>query len=420
MSCTIRFGHLLWLSEMHWRLSKLHANISLGDLQLHQTRQFADILRSKFGTVSFEGASGFVKFNLDKEESSVVEIYQVVNGAEEILGVYNPDANDSLQLQRKTSQPPDRFQTKTVLLPIWVSTLFNIVILIFIAVTTSVLIFVVVLKDRPEMKALSPSLSLAMIAGCYLIFVSTLMRNIRQGYPVTNFHAYTTLCNMQLWLWMIGLTLIFSAMLLRLFRINHIFKAYGKVSSYWKDKYMIMCILTICFGGVLILATWTYVDKIKMVTEIEYQPIATPPFFKSKSVCSCDTLGIWLALTLSYNGILMMLNVFLAVQTRKIKLSNFKNTKQINIFIVLTCMTLSIMVPLWYVMDALYGYNILGHFIICFAFSCTGVYCLIFVFLPRVFVTVKNIRADKTRKNIIVSRTNTLRERESQFSVYRP
>lgn len=385
-------------------------NMSLENLQKHQMKQFAGIVRSKFKDVSFEGASGLVKFNSNREESSAVEIFHVISGKEELLGTYNPDANETLKLLRKSTQPPDSFETKMLLLPVWESALFNIVILVFIAINTLVMIFVLVFRKRPEVKALSPPLSFAMVMGCYFLFASTLMRNIREGYLITSFHVFTLLCNLQIWLWMIGLMLIFSALLLRLLRIYYIFKAYGKVSSYWKDKYLIMCILSVCFGGVLILITWTAMDMLKMSTTIEYHPNTKPPFFESKSVCSCEKIGVWLALILPYNGILMIIIVLLAVRTRKIRLSNFKNTKQTNAFIVMTCMTLGFLVPLWFLIGA-YKYNILGHFIACFIFSCTGVYCQLFIFLPRVFITLKNMRRDKF--DTVVSRTIT---RETQFS----
>ena len=383
-------------------------NISITSLQLHQTERFANIVRSKFANVSFQGASGFIKFNSGKEESSVVNISQVSNGTEEVLGEFNPDSFPGMMLQLNINiLPKDSFKNITLLLPLWESTMFNAVFLVFIAVTTFVLIFLLVFKDRPEVKASSPSLSFAMIAGCYLTFVSALARNIHGGFAITNSHIFTVLCNVEVWLWMIGLTLLFSALLLRLLRINHIFHAYGKVSPYWKDRYMVLWILVICCGAILILTVWTVVDQIKMVPSISYQPNASPPFFEKRAICSCEMFGLWLFLTLSYNGIFVIVIVFLSVQTRKIRLSNFKNTKQINAFILLTCMTLGLLVPLHYVIG-MDRNSALGHFIVTFAFSCTGVYCQLFVFLPQVFATMKNIILRKSRRSAL--------KRESQFS----
>jgi hypothetical protein len=385
------------------------ANIHPEDLKLNQTREFAGILRSKFDDVSFEGASGFVKFNADKEESSVVDIYQVINSTRELVGVYDPDISKKLRLLRELSLPSDNFNMRTLVLPIWVSTFFTVYVLICMCATTCIVVFHCIYRGRPEIKASSLSLSLATVVGCYLLFVSTLIRNVSKGYSIANSHILTTFCNIQMWLAMVGLNLIFSALLLRLFRISRIFKAYGKVSPYWKNKYMILCIMAICLGGIIILILWTTViGKIEVMTTITYQASSVPHFFERRF--TCNTLSIGLVLSLVYNGILMVLIVSLAVQTRKIRLSNFKDTKQINAFITLTCMSLGVLVPLWYVIDEVYKYNILGHFIVSFALSCTGVYCQIFVFLPRVSVTVIHIIAERSGKLNLMGR-------ESQFSV---
>lgn len=386
-------------------------NINLTNLQLHQREDFAGIMRRKFRNVSFEGASGSVSFNMGMhmEESSVVDIYQVIDGNETLLGDFNQDSNKTLRLffNYTISNISDSFENRTLLLPLWESILFNSVFLVFIAVTTFVLIFLLVFRSRPEVKASSPSLSFAMIVGCYLTFVSALVRNIHKGFPITNYYVFTVLCNVQAWLWMIGLTLLFSALLLRLLRINHFFHAYGKVSPYWKDRYLVLCMLVICCGGILILTVWTIVDKAEMVTTLSYQPNTNPPFFEVKVECSCKTQSLWLFLTLSYNGIFMVVIVLLAVQTRKIRLSNYKNTKQINAFIILTCMTLGLIVPLHYVIG-IERYGSFSHFIVTFAFSCTGVYCQLFIFLPQVFTVMKNI---------IFRKSHRIRLRkESQFS----
>lgn len=219
---------------------------------------------------------------------------------------------------------------------------------------------------------------------------------------------------MEIWLWMIGMVLLLSAMLFRLLRVHRIFKAYGKMSHYWKDKYLVLWILIILSGAILILITWTCVDSIRLVSSIDYQPNTPVPYFEKHSICSSDTFGIFLAVALSYNGILMVFVVFLAVQTRKIRLSNFKNTKQINVFAATLGVTLTILVPLWLVIDVSKEDNVNGHLIVCSVFLCPAIYCHVFLFLPQVFVTVKNIMAERK----VVGRVQLLkRSRQSQFHI---
>lgn len=264
----------------------------------------------------------------------------------------------------------------------------NSTVVLCIVLTTLNLIFLLVFRKRPEVKASSPYLNLVTFTGCYFIFTATLMRNVSKSYQITNYNAYTLLCNMEVWLVELGIILIFSVLLMRLLRIRQIFRAHGKVGNYWKNEYLMMYIFVICFGGIAILALWITVDKMQVVTTIQYKPSATPPYFESRSVCRCDKLGIWMAILHSYIGILVTLVIFLAVQTRKIRLRRFKDTKKINAFIFTTCITSSILVTLWHVIEVAQNNEVGGHFIVCSALLSTAVYCQLFFFLPLIFAVL--------------------------------
>ena len=377
-------------------------NITLDNLQLQQSELFANIVKSEFQNLSFEGATGFVNFESSKglEVSSVVNIYQVINGTEELVRIYKPLVSEKLIIKKNISSsawPPDSFETRRYVLPPWLSTLIYIVISVCMFTTALVVLFMLVYRHRPEVKASSQWLNMIMITGCYFLYISCLTRNLTGGYQSNNYILFTVLCNIEIWLWMIGLVLLLAVLLFRLLRIRHIFQAYGKVSIYWRNKYLVMWISIVLSGAILILTTWASTDVIRMVRRTDYQPNATNslPYFEERVICSCDKLGIWLAIALSYNGILMLFLVFLAVQTRKIRLSNFKNTKQINIFATTLSMTLAILVPTWLVIDVWKEDTVYRHFIVCFVFLCPAIYCHVFLFLPLVFATAKNIVAER-------------------------
>ena len=388
-------------------------NITLDNLQLQQSELFANIVKSEFQNLSFEGATGFVKFN-GVEAKSVVNIYQVINGTEELVRIYNPLVSEELIFKKNISSsewPPDSFETRRYTLPPWLSTLIYIAISVCMFITALVVLSMLACRNRPEVMASSQWLNMIMITGCYFLYISCLTRNLTGGYQSNNNTLFTVLCNIEIWLWMIGLVLLLAALLFRLLRVYRIFQAYGKMSHYWKNKYLVMWICIILSGAVLILTTWASVDLIRMVRRVNYQPNASNslPYFEERVICSCDTLGIWLAIALSYNGILMLFLVFLAVQTQKIRLSNFKNTKQINIFATTLSMTLAILVPTWLVIDVWKEDAVNGHFIVCFVILCPAIYCHVFLFLPQVFATAKNIMAERK----VVDRR--LMRRESQF-----
>ena len=381
--------------------------VDIKDLHLHQTNLLAATLKSEIRNISFQGASGYISFNSDIEDKSLVRVFQVVNGTEELMGEYNGEFNNGLctskanndtlcLINKHLKPPPDTFETRTRLLPPWVSSFISVTIALCVVATTSIFILLyVLLRKQPEVKASSLSLSIIMYIGCYFVFVAALMRNISRSYEIASSATFTAACNLEMWLGSTGMTLIFSALLMRLLRIYNIFKTYGKVSKFWKDRYLILCILVISSGEIFILAMWTITDRIRAVSTTEYQPNASPPYFEIHSICSCNSLGPWFSAVFSYNGILMALIVLMAIQTRKIKRTNFKDTKKTNAFIAITCMSMVILFSLWFILEVALQDYIGGHIIACFGFLCTGIYCQIFIFLPIIISTLTRRRMGK-------------------------
>ena len=390
-------------------------NITLDDLSLDQNEALATILTKHVLQLSFQGASGFVKFGANREESSGVRYYQVIDNEERAIAVYNPDAatNDTIKVLEDAIQlPSDTFDQRIHLLPLWLTVLFTVISSMCVIFTTVVLIFVIVLRKRTEIKASSLKLSYIIFAGCYIMFIAAQMRTMSRGYPISSDTIFTLVCNIEVWFANLGINIIFSTLLMRLMRIHHIFKAYGKVGKYWRDEYILLWIAMICSGGLLLYVVWTAYDLIRKVTTIEYRYEANLPFFESTSICSCDYLSIWLIVGFSYSGAIIAVVMFLAIQTRKIKLAAYKDTKKINAFIFAVVASLATLMPLWFLTEKAIRSEIAGHITISLAFLSVGFLCQLFIFLPQVYITLRNIRTEKFAKEHGLP----MKRRKTQFS----
>ena len=388
-------------------------NITLDNLQLQQSELFAKIVRNEFRNLSFEGATGFINFESSNEVSSVVDIYQVIDGKEELVRIYDPVVSEELQHVRNISPPGDTFETRMYRLPLFESTLIYIVIFVCMFITALVVIFMLVYRHRPEVKASSPWLNMIMITGCYFLYTSCLMRNLTKGHWNKYQTFATVICNIEAWFGMTGMVIIFSTLLMRLLRTYYIFRTFGKVSRYWKDRFLVLWISIFCLGGILILLVWTIVDTFHVTAIPEFISDDNPPYFQVNYSCSSDHVIQWVLFAFLYNGIIMISVMVMAVRTRKIRLSNFKHTKQINIFIFMTCMTLLTLLPLWYVIEITLGMIAVAHFIVCFAFLSPGVYCIVSLFLPQVYTTIKNIVMKTSAEGMPTQRTL---KKECQFA----
>lgn len=410
-------------------LGKISAqNVNLGDINLLDYSIIAETLRSEIRTVSFQGASGYISFNMNNERDTLVSIFQVVGGKEELVAEYqsennekqcmgnNTDLNTTLCVLKNINPPPDTFKTTARLLPTFVFALTTIALtFLIITTTTSFILLYVIFRNRPEVKATSITLSIVMNIGCYFGYLSAVLRTVNKSYAINNSVTFSTICSFETWLEIIGITVVFSALLMRLLRVRQIFKAYGRVSRFWNDKYLVSCVLFICLGVIIILSVWTGIDPYRKITIQTYKPFSTPPHLESFSFCFTDYYGVRIALTSSYNGALMLLVIVVAIQTRKVKLSNFKDTKKINIFIAATCTTLAVLFPLFFIVGIELN-NFVGSFFISIAIIlCTGVYCQVFLFLPLVVKVLRNIRAERTIQKSLSS-IELIQKKERQYS----
>ena len=403
----------LWAFALALKASfgELEGIIDLNNLSRVQTGQFANIIRDNLLKVSFQGASGFVQFDKNRDIGSDVNIYQVINTSMEQIGEY---VNNSLILLRNISLPNDRFETVIHFLPrrlIIALDVINVFCLIFI---TLIFVFMLIFRNRPEVKSSSPYLNILIFAGGYMVFFAAGVRTLTRGYPFPSDTSFTFACNVEVWFGSLGTNLIFSTLFVRLLRVWRIFKSFEKLSKYWRDGYLIIIILLMCSGGLIILIVWTITDTIRK-TPIKELIQSTPPYFEIQFICSSDQLGLWLAAAFSYVGLIVFIVVIMAILTRKIKRRNFKDTKKVNAYVIFMFIKLSILMPLWYVVDRIAGNESCRTYPYFYSFITVGLFSQLFLFLPQVYITLLNIIIERFGGNFGIPLYRTKR-RDTQFS----
>jgi len=398
-------------------LSDLQGRVDLGNVTMEQSPVLADAMRSVVTNISFQGASGFISFDPHRDSNSEINIFQIINGTQVVVATYHADQGLNLTLLMNITPPGDTFENINHVLPSWLSITFGAITSFCFVFTTVVLLALLWLRNRPEVKASSLYLNFLIFTGCYFTFIAAEMRTLSRGYVIANVHIFDLICNLELWLGNTGMNLIFSTLLVRLFRIRHIFffKKYGDQMKYLRDQYLVIAVLFLCGLGIVILVPWTISDRLRKTTSVTYKPDANPPHFEVFSKCDCDNLGIWLTSSFVYGGMIIALVVFMAIQTRKIKRRNFKDTKKIIAYVFVIVITLCILMPLWAVSDNAIMNDILGHICISSAFVAVGLLCQLYIFVPQVILAIKNRDKEKKRRASGVPEYK-IRPRETQFS----
>ena len=340
-----------------------------------------DTIASNLKNISFQGAAGYIKFDSNHEAASTIDIFQVQGGQPVLVGVYNPNEdnltiNDSILL---STVPADHFEVVYDLLPQWLTiTIFCICGLAYI-LTTIILVLFLYWRNEPEIKATSPYLSLVMFAGCYLLYTAITFQTICKSFAI-GYNMFTAACNIDSWFGFIGFNLIFGTLFVRLLRISHIFRVFQKTSKIWSDQFLFLGVLLICSGMLIILMLWTTTDILQMEETQTY--ISSAQHYRVTRGCISINSGYWVITAHAYNVVIILLVIFLAVQTRHIKWRNFKDTKKVNAYIFTVVVILAIAVPLWYIFSRT-QFEVGGHISFVIAYLSVAILCQIFLFASK-------------------------------------
>ena len=323
-------------------------NFTFKDYRIGHTKAITDILKSELKRLSFQGASGWIQFNDHQEVPSFIDIFQFQKRTLVKIGVYDPfRKNVSFSMENFAEYiPRDSFETFYEVLPPWLGGLMLTAQVILVCIISVNMVLLVLWREKSEIKASSPVLSLLIIVGCYFLCIAPILTVLLRTFVLKDAVLLEFLCNTKFWSESIGLDLIFATLLFRLLRVHHIFKLFHQISKYWLDKYLFIYVVLVCMGKVCLLVLQTAVDHIHPEIQREYVPSAIPPYYKATLYCTSSAYGLWIFLSLLYSTVLLLLVLFLAIQTRHVHKNDFKDTKKVNFLVFLVVVILAITISL--------------------------------------------------------------------------
>ena len=316
-------------------------NLSIDNYTIGQP-EITDVIEEQMANLSFQGAGGWVEFNQYRSVSTPVEVFWISGNGTEYVGLYKPMNPSSFHVAVSSCDlPNDRLPFQ---IPIGVAILLYILTGVVIMFTTAQLILYFYYRHHKVIKATSSYLSLLMFAGCYLFCIAAVSTIILISHVLIP-KVYAAVIYISLLSAVNGASLTLITLfikLLRVFQIFHLSSHIKKGCKYLKNCYLFIFILLLSvIPNIIILPTIC----IAAPKRIEFYSRA----IRSRTVLHERllqiSLGIWqnnvisFMCVLGYLGVFLLLTVFLAIRTRKIKYKNFKDTKKVNVFIAVLFIT---------------------------------------------------------------------------------
>ncbi|KAG0717007.1 Gamma-aminobutyric acid type B receptor subunit 1 [Chionoecetes opilio] len=309
----------------------------------YTNKEIADELYKAMNATQFLGVSGRVAFSNDGDRIAWTQVEQMVGGLYHKLGYFDVQTDNltwSNQEQWIGSKVPQdrtivRRQLRTVSLGLFISmcsisgvgTIWAMLLLVFTFIH----------RDRRLIQLSHPACNNITLVGIMLCLGSIFLLGL-DGQFVGE-QQFGIVCGLRAWCLSLGFTLAYGAMFSKIWRVHRLTtktKIDNKVRvEPWKLYVMVGVMVVV---DVVVLGVWQGVDPLRRTLEVFplEVPQNTVEDIKIKPElehCESQHNTIWLGLLYGYKGLLLIFGLFLAYETRSIKLKQINDSRLVGMSI---------------------------------------------------------------------------------------
>ncbi|XP_021704022.1 gamma-aminobutyric acid type B receptor subunit 2 [Aedes aegypti] len=353
-------------------------------------------LLSQFDNLKFNGISGPVSFD-GADRVGTTSFHQIQSGRLQLIAFFYPK-NNSLDfgcpkcgsVQWESGQVPIAKRS----LRLRVDTIspfafYMVVVLSVVGIGISLLFLGLNLHFR-KLKAIklsSPKLSTITVTGCILVYMATILLGLDHSTLPWSSVTFSSICMARIYFLSAGFSLAFGSMFAKTFRVYRLFT--HSAGGLCKDKILRDTQLISVIGALLLLdacvvSFWMAADPMErhlhnLTLEISSTD-RTVVFLPQVELCRSRHYESWLGTLYAYKGVLLIVGVYMAWQTRNVKIPALNDSQYIGISVysvVITSASVVVLANLLYERVTL-AFVITAGFIL---ISTTATLCLLF--LPK-------------------------------------
>ena len=365
-------------------------NLSVSDIGSLGYSKAKEILESKLSQLDFRGASGHIRFTDEREVSTSIDLYQVINGQQKSVGNCTTNQNSVLycNITLIETPPSSEFDKVYIQVPLEVAIGLLIVTLLVPLFVTSILVLFIYHRNRPEIKASSWKLSIMFFIACYILCMDMILTVLQ------SWRNHLVYCYIQPLLLFNGLNLFMVTLFLKILRVYHIFHNRRLEDLGWRCSNGFLIIVNIALTAVpnIYLVLWYSLDEKILKEDSQLTLGNSVRHFIVIQTCQSgrnEYLEILILVPCTYLIFFALGNIVLATRTAKIY-RNFKDTKKINFVmatIFVTSVSLGVIIAFKFVSAE--NNNIIYR---CFiSFMCIYLYSGIIVGLVCIFILIPKL-----------------------------
>ncbi|XP_041973799.1 gamma-aminobutyric acid type B receptor subunit 1 [Aricia agestis] len=363
----------------------------------YTNKKIADDIYEAINSTSFLGVSGLVAFSSQGDRIALTQIEQLTDNHYVKLGYYDTQADNLTWLERERwvggKVPPDRTVVVNELRTVSLS-LFACMTALCIAgilAAIALIIFNIMHRHRRVIQWSHPACNTVMLCGCCVCFGSAIALGV-DGRWVTP-HHYPGLCAARAWLLATGFSMAYGAMFTKVWRVHrHTTKPKPDTKKRmhgWKLYTMVGGLLMV---DVAILTAWQLRDPLQR--RVEIFPLEAPSHNDDDvhirpelEHCESEHNTVWLGVMYGYKGLVLVFGLFLAYETRSVKVRQINDSRYVGMSIynvvVLCLITAPVTLVIASQQDAAFAFVSLAIVFCCFL-------SMALIFVPKVIEVIRH------------------------------
>ncbi|XP_066139007.1 gamma-aminobutyric acid type B receptor subunit 1 isoform X1 [Euwallacea fornicatus] len=360
----------------------------------YNNKEIADNIYEAINSTQFLGVSGIVAFSSQGDRIALTQIEQIINGSYVVLGYYDTQA-DNLTWRNKEvwiggKVPQDRTIIKRALrkvsFPLFIC--MCVVSSLGIVIALALIIFNICNKHRRVIQSSHPVCNTIMLFGIIVCLTSVFLLGLDGRFVSPE--TFPSVCQSRAWLLAVGFTLSFGAMFSKVWRVHRLSTAAktdpkGRLKKVqpWKLYSMVSGLLVI---DLIIMISWQVVDPLQRRVELFplEEPLEESDDSKTRPElehCESHHNNVWLSVIFAYKGLVLLFGLFLAYETRSLKIKQINDSQYVALTIYNVVIMCLITVPVTMVIssqqDASFAFISVAITFCCFL-------CMALIFLPKV------------------------------------
>ncbi|XP_049887183.1 gamma-aminobutyric acid type B receptor subunit 1 [Pectinophora gossypiella] len=363
----------------------------------YTNKKIADDIYEAINSTSFLGVSGLVAFSSQGDRIALTQIEQLTDNHYVKLGYYDTQADNLTWLERERwvggKVPPDRTvvvnELRTVSLPLFAC--MTALCIAGILAAIALIIFNMLHRHRRVIQWSHPACNTVMLCGCCVCLGAAVALGV-DGRWVQPQH-FPGLCAARAWLLATGFSMAYGAMFTKVWRV-HRHTTKPKVESKkrmhgWKLYTMVGGLLAV---DAALLTAWQLRDPLQR--RVEVFPLEAPRHHDDDvhirpelEHCESEHNTVWLGVMYGYKGLVLVFGLFLAYETRSVKVRQINDSRYVGMSIynvvVLCLITAPVTLVIASQQDAAFAFVSLAIVFCCFL-------SMALIFIPKVIEVIRH------------------------------